>query len=291
MADQRIQYTEEMVGAGHATKADTLNRLALKYLNNDGSPIIGNTRVSIKTSNNGADAAHDIDFSAGGCFDSLLTEPMVLASILVKQIDAVWAVGTNAGGIDTGAVAASTLYAVWLIKRTDTGVVDALFSLSFTAPTMPGSYDKKRLIGFVVTDGSSNILAFTQSGDYFRLMGDVVQDVNDATMTNNVFETGTLSVPPNCVAHIYGYLTNSGSTSENDGKLWVRTKGAADTVSNQEAWHVNISSSVAFRQGGSVGQIFADGSSQIEYTCAEGGGTAIVQINTFGCLMLTRSNP
>ena len=26
MADQRIQYSEEMVGAGHPTKSDTLNR-------------------------------------------------------------------------------------------------------------------------------------------------------------------------------------------------------------------------------------------------------------------------
>ncbi len=37
MADQRIQYTEEMVGAGHGTKADTLNRLGLVEHNNDGT--------------------------------------------------------------------------------------------------------------------------------------------------------------------------------------------------------------------------------------------------------------
>lgn len=38
MADQRIQYTEEMVGAGHSTKADTLNRLARAFaLENDGT--------------------------------------------------------------------------------------------------------------------------------------------------------------------------------------------------------------------------------------------------------------
>lgn len=37
MTDQRIQYTEEMVGAGHGTKADTLNRLALVEHNTDGT--------------------------------------------------------------------------------------------------------------------------------------------------------------------------------------------------------------------------------------------------------------
>ncbi len=36
MADQRIQSTEEMVGEGHATKADTLNRLAVVEHENDG---------------------------------------------------------------------------------------------------------------------------------------------------------------------------------------------------------------------------------------------------------------
>lgn len=37
MADQSIQFTEEMVGAGHSTKADTLNRLSLVEHNNDGT--------------------------------------------------------------------------------------------------------------------------------------------------------------------------------------------------------------------------------------------------------------
>lgn len=39
MADQRILYTEELVGANHATKADTLNRLTLVEHNNDGTHI------------------------------------------------------------------------------------------------------------------------------------------------------------------------------------------------------------------------------------------------------------
>lgn len=37
MADQRIQYTEELVGNGHPTKADTINRLALVGHNTDGA--------------------------------------------------------------------------------------------------------------------------------------------------------------------------------------------------------------------------------------------------------------
>lgn len=37
MADQTIAYTEEMVGSGHPTKSDTLNRLALVSLETDGT--------------------------------------------------------------------------------------------------------------------------------------------------------------------------------------------------------------------------------------------------------------
>lgn len=37
MSDQRIQYDEEMVGAGHPTKSDTLNRLMLVEHNSDGT--------------------------------------------------------------------------------------------------------------------------------------------------------------------------------------------------------------------------------------------------------------
>lgn len=37
MADQRIVYTEEMVGSGHPTKSDTLNRFSLIEHNNDGT--------------------------------------------------------------------------------------------------------------------------------------------------------------------------------------------------------------------------------------------------------------
>ena len=42
MADQRIQCSEEMVGAGHPTKQDTLNRLMLVEHENDGTHKSGN---------------------------------------------------------------------------------------------------------------------------------------------------------------------------------------------------------------------------------------------------------
>jgi len=167
-------------------------------------------------SNNSSDSDHDIDIAAGAVGDTTQAEIMHLSASITKQIDAAWAVGSGAGGLDTGAVAASTLYAVHLIRRSDTGVVDALFSTAFdkASVTLPTDYDQSQLIGAVATDSSSNIAAFVQSGDYFRFTADQWSDVNDATITDDTFETGTLTVPPDCLAHIYAGVNNTSETTD-----------------------------------------------------------------------------
>lgn len=118
-------------------------------------------------SNNGSDATNDIDVSAGAAADGTNVVLMTLAASMTKRLDASWAVGTNQGGLDTGSIADAT-YHVWLIMRSDTGVVDVLFSLSASSPTMPANYDYKRRIGSIIR-ASSAILPFTQRGDRFLL--------------------------------------------------------------------------------------------------------------------------
>lgn len=99
-------------------------------------------------SNNAGDAANDIDVTSGkAAADVSPFNLMVLPSAITKRIDANWAFGTNQGGLDIGSVAASSTYYIWLIQRSDTLVTDVLFSLSNTSPTMPASYDRKRLVG------------------------------------------------------------------------------------------------------------------------------------------------
>lgn len=124
--------------------------------------------AGLTLSNNATDAVNDIDIAAGyAAADVSPFNAMSLSAILTKRLDANWAVGTNQGGLDTGSIA-NTTYHVWLIQRSDTGVVDALFSASATAPTMPTSYDRKRRIGSIIRKAAS-ILAFTQTGNVFTL--------------------------------------------------------------------------------------------------------------------------
>lgn len=116
-----------------------------------GDPLVGPqlqgyfTGLTLTT--NAGDATNDVDIAVGAAASDVSPYYLMqLTSALTKRIDSNWVVGTNQGGLDTGAVANSTYY-IWLIQRSDTLVTDVLFSLSSTAPTMPTSYDRKRLIG------------------------------------------------------------------------------------------------------------------------------------------------
>lgn len=66
-------------------------------------------------------------------------------------------------GLDTGTIAASTDYAIYLIGDSrlynPTGAVLSLTSNS--APLLPSGYDSYRLIGFIETDGSSHFVYAT----------------------------------------------------------------------------------------------------------------------------------
>lgn len=239
-------------------------------------------------SNNGTDGDHDIDIAAGSATAADQTSIMTLSATLTKRIDAVWAVGDDAGGLDTGSVANTTLYAVWLIERSDTGVVDALFSTSFTSPTMPTNYDRRRLIGAVRTDGSANILSFVQVGDYFRYTGDVIEDIIDSTITALTFEAGTLSVPPNALAHVYASMADASTGGRGD--VHLRYVGAADDTSQSQAFLGTDVATGTFVALCGEGFILADSSSQIQYAATEDNSTT-AEVHTLGFHMLTRSNP
>lgn len=147
-------------------------------------------------SNNAVDATNDIDIASGAAAQDTATTPavMVLAASLTKRLDANWTVGTNQGGLDTGSKANNTGYHIWLIQRSDTGVVDALFSLSGTSPTMPTNYDRKVKIGCVITDGAGAIRPFTQYGDRFVLTSTFVA-INLSGGSGGNITNNTLTLP------------------------------------------------------------------------------------------------
>jgi hypothetical protein len=156
---------------------------------------------------------------------------MSLGSAYTKTT-ASWAVGSGNGSLDTGAIAAGTWYHVFLIERTDTGVVDVLFSLSATTPTMPTSYTLSRRIGSMKTDGSSHWLAFTQTVDTFLWGTLPAADQNNVTVSSSRAVL-TVAVPTGVVvaALIWASLNATTGTSCNISSI-QNADAAPNTNSN-----------------------------------------------------------
>jgi len=213
---------------------------------------------------------------------------MDLVTGVVKGIDAAWTVGTLVGGLDTGTVAANTLYAIWLIKRSDTGVVDALLSLSFTAPTMPANYDLKRLIGAVRTDATSDLVPFKQVGDHFTyLWNDTpVADIADASITSLAWVTAAILCPPDCLAHVRGMLSNATSSDPQDGNLYISAVPPAAWTGSSSALSAVVAT--GFDRLAGMVDVLTNNASQIRYAAAEISGAASVEFYTVSFEMLTR---
>jgi len=210
---------------------------------------------------NDTDADNDINITAGLCRDSTNAEIIELASEITKRIDAGWSVGDDAGGLDTGAVAAATIYSVWLIKRSDTGVVDALFSLSMTAPTMPANYDYKRFIGYVWTlDGAATIKAFTmtESGEIWFALASQCIVVTGAKTSYTTYGENPIDLSGDLpTGHydsvLFGAQAATTATAlqlSSDGTNTIETGGgyfdATIADGGQNAWSDNLNAANAF---------------------------------------------
>lgn len=164
-------------------------------------------------SNDGGSPNTKIDISAGQAQDVNNAGAMTLTAI-IKDISASWAVGTGNGGL-AGALTltASTWYHVFVIKRTDTNVVDAYFDSSVSAANIPAPYTLFRRVGSVKVDGSKNLLPFAQDGDYFRWKTSVL-DVSQANPGTSAV-LAALSVPLGLtVQAIMNVLLNGSTTGQ-----------------------------------------------------------------------------
>lgn len=185
-------------------------------------------RSGLALSTAGASAIFGI--AAGVATDGTSVDMMALAGAYTKTT-AAWTVGNGNGSLDSGAIANNTWYHVHLIKRSDTGVVDVLTSLSPTAPVMPfGLYDRARRIGSIKTNGSAQWTKFIQDGVNFQW--DIpVADVS-ASNPGTAAVTRTLSTPlgVRCEALItVGYDAPTPAT-DNPAAILISDLSVADSA-------------------------------------------------------------
>lgn len=118
------------------------------------------------TSNSGADLANDILIDPGACIDQTNTVFMQTGG-MVKQLDAVWSAGTNAGGRAPAESLVDGTWNIFAIFRTNTGTTDFILSQNEVNPFLPPNYTHYRRIASFVRSGGTN-LRYEQDGDYFR---------------------------------------------------------------------------------------------------------------------------
>jgi hypothetical protein len=228
-------------------------------------------------SNSAGDATNDIDIAAGKARDGTDAWFLVNASSLTKQLDVSWAVGTNQGGLDTGAVG-NNIYAVWLIGRSDTGVVDALFSLSFSSPTMPTNYDLKCLIGFVWRESGANV-AFLQNGDIF-LRKVPVADIN-VTNPGTSAVARTISCPPGHQPIFTATIRNATST---DIHCLLTEIAQTNTAAGDTAKTFTASSGATYESSVVVSHLRVDASRQLRSRQSASGASDEFYIITHGVM-------
>jgi hypothetical protein len=232
-------------------------------------------------SNNGSDATNDIDIATGKARDGGDTADIALASALTKRLDASWAVGTNQGGLDTGSIA-DTTYHVWLIKRSDTAVVDVLFSTSASAPTMPANYDLKRRIGSIVRV-SGAIRGFVQDGDEF-MWKVPIRDVN-ATNPGTSAVTRTLTVPIGIrVKAILSVLGASTSVAaDNPQGIWISDLSQTDTAPSTSIYNLSVYTAVAgITQLGAYMEVWTNTSGQVRSRIQVSTANTLLNMTTNG---------
>jgi len=103
-----------------------------------------------------------INISTGSCRDSSNANDIVVESSVAIDNTA-----SGAGGLDTGSVAASTWYAVYILGDSTAyndpaGIIST--ALPATGPAIPAGYDMFRHVGWVCTDATSDFLLFWQYG-------------------------------------------------------------------------------------------------------------------------------
>ena len=232
---------------------------------------------------NGTDADHDIDISVGECRGSDDDEDITLSSALTKQIDASWAAGDDAGGLSSSlTLSADTWYHVHAIVVG--GSADVGFDTSVTAANLVTDHSATayRRIGSVLTDGSSNIIAFQQTGDTFKL--DVPVSDDATTNPGTSARTITLSVPTGVIVQALMIYSHQFVVSVAAQAL-MSPLSIADTAPTSSLYTIrqNVHSGYSGAQvHGVYIEMETNTSAQIRVRCNQSDGNSRSEIMTLG---------
>jgi len=222
---------------------------------------------------NGSTTDTDKDIEPGECRSDDDTFNIVVSSTLTVDNTA-----SGLNGLDTGSLAANTWYTIWVIDISSGSVPGSLMSLSETAPTLPGSYDVQRRVGWARTDGSSDFYKafYGKSGQSRVALWDesetALEVLTDGSATVYTVVDCSEFIPP-VTGGLSGYLnTNHFASDEQDFLTIAPTNLVPDLdglspVSNPRAHRTFGGASGATTATGSTFQFvtFSDDTGEILY--------------------------
>lgn len=132
--------------------------------------------------------------------------------------------GTGANCIDTGSLAASTWYYIWVIFSPSTAAEAGLLSLSSTAPTLPSGYTLYRRVGFCRTTADTEIRDFHTNAYGRHYYDTYYQILTNGTQTSFTAVDCSTLVPPTSTLFI-GFM----STNDNDPTTAIKLRATGDT--------------------------------------------------------------
>lgn len=181
------------------------------------------------TYQNGTDTVNDLNIAAGAAMDDTGIY-LIVGTAKVKQLDAVWALGTNAGMLDTGA-AGNFGYDLYAIARSDTNVTDYLAVKEGDPPLLPASYDYKRKIGWFKRVGGTIVQfkTYEAAGGGLRFVWSApTLDINLANTLTTARRTDALKVPLffSVTAKARVFMADAGSNFS----AWVGSTDEADVA-------------------------------------------------------------
>lgn len=184
---------------------------------------------------------------------------------------------TGADGLDTGSLANSTMYYLYLITDTVNKRVATLLSASSSAPLMPYGYDGKLLIAFALTDGSAHFLPMVQTGYYnekWYRWGTMISVVSGGSANTDTAVDCSAAVPAVAQVEIFIYADFTPATANDYAtvKYYLATDG--DKIIGSVASKANSNSFI-------VPSVLVTGVPKVEYCNSAASGSTNVLVTGF----------
>lgn len=171
------------------------------------SPALPRGYIDIGAMANGTDATNDINFAAGVCRDS--TNAVNITCLAkVKQLDAAFAAGTNAGMRSASSLADTSWHFFAIAKADGTSDYLAHDAVDPTSVLPSGYLYFQRL--FSIVRASATLLQLTQRGDHFEFKSPL-RDINTATPGTSAITLTLATIPVGIVVQADLTVYQSGS--------------------------------------------------------------------------------